>query len=123
MLFDKIKKGRRGEKEAGRFLRKRGFRILEKNYRTRFGEIDIIALDGDTVVFVEVKTRHGDSFGAPGEAVDSRKRLHMTRAASSYLKAKGIEDRQARFDVLALVFKDGRYEMEHIRDAFEASSI
>jgi len=101
--------GPRGEALAWNFLRKRGYTLLEKNYRTRFGEIDVIARKQGALVFVEVKTRRNASFGFPEEAVDRRKQAKMIQCAQAYLQAKGLEDRPARFDVLSVIW-DGKNE-------------
>jgi putative endonuclease len=110
--------GREGEKSASHYLERKGYRILERNFRTPFGEIDIIARDGDVTVFVEVKTRTDEDFGPPFEAVHHRKREKMKRVALSYLKRFRVEV-PARFDVLSSTVKDGTTAVEHIRDAFE----
>ncbi len=110
--------GREGEGLAVSFLRKQGYRIIKKNYRTPFGEIDIIAQDGEVVVFVEVKTRSGDAFGPPFEAVDRRKREKIRNVALSYLK-KIRKEPAARFDVLSIDLDGRREKIEHIKDAFE----
>ncbi len=110
--------GRSGEDRAAKLLAKLGYRVLERNYRTRQGEIDLIALDGDTVVFVEVKTRMGDAYGAPELAVDQRKQGRMVKAALGYLKQKKLHQMASRFDVVAITGAgDGRVEV--IRNAFE----
>ena len=120
MTFKRLLLGRSGEDEAVRSLKKNGYRIVERNYRCRYGEIDIVALDGKVIVFVEVKTRTGHGFGAPGEAVDLRKQLHIARAAQHYIAEKGVEGREARFDVVGIVGSDGRRRVELIKDAFTA---
>lgn len=110
--------GRDGEDRAARYLRSLDFRILERNYSTRQGEIDLIALDRDTIVFVEVKTRTSDAFGAPEQAVDLRKQSRMVKAALVYLKQKKLHQVACRFDVVAITGPDdGRVEL--IRNAFE----
>ncbi|QEH38294.1 hypothetical protein OJF2_68920 [Aquisphaera giovannonii] len=111
--------GDRGEKEAARFLRARGMKILVRGYRTGLGEIDLVALDGDVIVFVEVKSRRG---GTPAEAVTPEKQRRLTLAALHFLKKRGLLDRRSRFDVVAIVWPDdGRPpQVEHFRDAFEA---
>lgn len=119
-MIDKIAIGRRGEKEAEKALKKGGYRIIERNFRCRHGEIDIVAQDGDTIVFVEVKTRGSDRFGSPGSSVDSRKQRHMVMASSVYIAEKGLVDCLARFDVVSVEIKDGRCSTELIKDAFEA---
>ena len=111
--------GSKGEDIAVEFLRHKGFRILEKNYKTFVGEIDIIALDGETVVFIEVKTRANDSFGYPFEAVHSKKRLKLRNLALLYMKKQGKEI-PIRFDVLSIMCaSNGHKQIEHIVDAFE----
>ena len=111
--------GKEGEDRAVAFLKKKGYRILEKNYRTVFGEIDIIAKDGDVVVFIEVKTRADGAFGYPFEAVTQRKREKIRKVALSFLK-KLKREPPARFDVLSIRLEGGEKKIEHIRDAFEA---
>ncbi len=110
--------GKEGEELALRFLKKQGYRIIGKNYRTPFGEIDIIADDGGVLVFVEVKTRSGDAFGSPFEAVDRRKRDKIKNVALSYMKRIRKEP-PARFDVLSIDVDEGRKKIDHIKDAFE----
>ena len=106
--------GRIGEKQAANHLVKEGYKILEKNYRTHLGEIDIIAEDGDTLVFIEVKTRSGDGYGAPSEAVDKRKQAKYYKVAEEYLiRHKRTED-LCRFDVMEI--ENERINI--IKDAF-----
>ena len=116
-----IRLGRRGEETAERHLVSRGFRILERRYRTRAGEIDFIAEDGATLVFVEVKTRSSLRFGRPSEAVGFRKRARIAAAASLYLALRGGPERPCRFDVVeVLESTGGALRVRIIRDAFEA---
>lgn len=111
--------GTKGEDLAIKFLKKKGYRIIARNYKTFIGEIDIIAEDGNTTVFIEVKTRTDDSFGYPFEAVNKRKRKKLKNLALLYLKKKG-EESPVRFDVLSIFYMDnGKKEIEHIKDAFE----
>ncbi len=110
--------GREGEELAARFLTKQGYRILERNYRTRSGEIDLIALHDGAVVFVEVKTRTSDAFGAPELAVTSRKQQRMIKAALAYIKYKKLHQVPCRFDVVAITTA-AEQEVELIRNAFE----
>ena len=102
-------KGRDGEALAEEYLTVRGYAILEKNYRNRFGEIDIIALDGKTLVFIEVKTRYTNSHGIPADSVDARKQGRLGRVALSYISDKKIVNRPCRFDVLSIC--DSRIEL------------
>jgi putative endonuclease len=110
--------GRSGEDRAARHIGRLGYRVLERNYRAARGEIDLIALDRDTVVFIEVKTRMSGAFGAPEEAVNPRKQERMVQAALSYLKCSRLHQMACRFDVIAISgAEDG--QVEHITNAFE----
>ncbi|MGD9855326.1 MAG: YraN family protein [Planctomycetaceae bacterium] len=114
--------GNRGERAAARFLRRHGFRILARQSRSRIGEIDLIALDGDTVVFVEVKTRSSHTAGHPSEAVTFSKQRQLTRAALAWLKRRRLLNQRGRFDVVAITWSDsGPPQIEHYRNAFEPS--
>lgn len=115
--------GRRGEATAEAHLLSLGYHFLARNYRCRAGEIDLIFLDGETVVFVEVKARSGYGFGMPQEAVDRRKRRKIILSAGWFLAERGWDDRLVRFDVVAVTpdpldrtRPGGR--VEHIADAF-----
>jgi len=111
--------GSEGEDLAVRFLQKKGYRIVARNYKTPVGELDIIARDGDTIVFIEVKTRTDISFGYPFEAVNKRKRQKLKNLALLYLKRQGKES-PVRFDVLSIFcMGNGKKDIEHIKDAFE----
>lgn len=111
--------GNRGEVIAAGFLRKKGYKVLRKNYSAPTGEIDIVARDGDTLVFVEVKARTDESFGSPAEAVGERKQRRIRSAALHYLAKLGKEPR-VRFDVVSIFLGKGREDVEHIMDAFDA---
>jgi putative endonuclease len=110
--------GKEGEDRAARFLAKKGYKILERNYSTRSGEIDLVALHNGEVVFVEVKTRTSDAYGAPELAVNPRKQLRMIKAALGYIKYKKLHQVPCRFDVVAIsgVAENG---VELIQNAFE----
>jgi putative endonuclease len=111
--------GIKGETLAVKFLKGEGYKIITRNYKTSIGEIDIIAKDRDTIVFVEVKTRSDEFFGQPFEAVNNRKRQKMKNLALLYLK-KQKKEFPVRFDVLSIFYRDnGKREIEHIKDAFE----
>jgi len=115
--------GNRGEEAAARYLSGRGLRILERGYRARCGEIDLIAREGEELVFVEVKTRHSLRFGDPLEAVTETKRRRIIRAASLYLQSTGSWDSPCRFDLVAVRFgPGGAEEVEHVRAAFQSDS-
>ena len=111
--------GVKGEDLAATFLKRKGYRIAERNYKTPVGEIDIIAEDRGTLVFIEVKTRTDDSFGLPFEAVNSKKREKLRKVALFYLKNRCRKDVPSRFDVLSIRAGDGKSDIEHIVDAFE----
>ena len=106
--------GKKGEKLVDSFLKKNGYKILKTNYTTPFGEADVIAQVGDEIVFIEVKTRTGDRYGTPKEAVGKSKQLRYKRIAQFYGLQTG-EEPNARFDV-AEVFADGR--IEYYENAF-----
>ncbi len=122
VVTDKSEKGRRGEDEAVRVLKKRGYKILERNFRARFGEIDIIARHGDTVVFVEVKARSDKTagFGTPAEAVGRKKQDRIIKTAHEWLRKDKKKDRAVRFDVVEVVMGDDGFETNVIEDAFGA---
>ena len=98
-LKARLRPGEPGEDHACAFLRGKGFRVLERNFRCRSGEVDVIAKDGDTVVFVEVKERHGDAHGEGHESVTFGKRRRLVRAARLYAASKGLSESPLRFDV------------------------
>lgn len=115
--------GRRGENTAARFLRRQGLRIRHRNYRCPLGEVDLIAEQAGTIVFVEVKTRASSEHGEPWEAVDKGKRRRLTRLAAYYLKAHRKLGAPVRFDVVAVTWPDrwhGRPTLEHFAGAFDA---
>ena len=106
--------GRAGEKRAIDFIKKKGFKILETNYKTVFGEIDIIAEEKGILVFIEVKTRSSDNYGNPCEAVDKRKQEKYYKTATYYLQKEKKTDAECRFDVIEI--ENG--EINHIFNAF-----
>jgi putative endonuclease len=112
--------GDSGEARAVSYLEKNGYRILARNYRTPIGEIDIIAMEGKTLVFAEVKTRRTHRFGHPKEAVTRRKQRKISMAALYYLKGTGNLHRKARFDVISILpgSPEG-WQIEIIRNAFD----
>ena len=111
----------RGENAAARYLRQIGYKIILRNYRSPLGEIDIIARDGDTLVFVEVKTRAYDD-PTPEEQVNTTKQHQITKAARTYLNRYGSSQPPARFDVVAVVWPaDREPAIRHVQNAFEAT--
>lgn len=122
-LFPEKPLGQRGEAAAARYLRRQGCKILARGDRLRPGELDLVALDQKTIVFVEVKTRRSQDAGHPSEAVDAAKQRRLTRLAVTFLKRHGLLERPARFDVIAVTWPEGqrRPTIEHFKNAFEAA--
>jgi putative endonuclease len=119
-LFERKPLGRRGEDAAARFLKRLGYVILARGHRDNIGEIDLIAVDGRTLVFIEVKTRTSHDAGHPADAVDDAKQRRLTRLALSYMKRHDLLDCKARFDVVAVTWPNrGRPIIEHFQNAFE----
>ncbi len=114
--------GRWGEAEAQRYLEGLGWTVVAKNWHCRFGEVDLIARDGEMVVFVEVKTRRRRSFGLPEEAITPSKRRRLLRSASTYLDENSLQGVDWRIDVVAIEGRPGRTpaRLDHYRDALEA---
>ena len=111
--------GRIGEKEAKKYIVERKYSILQSNYRTKFGEIDIIARDlsSKEIVFIEIKTRTTTTYGQPAEAVDKRKLIHISRTAQMYLYKNRITNQNIRFDIIEVYMLNMRvYRIEHIKD-------
>lgn len=117
--------GDRGEAQAARFLRRQGYKLLARHDRARAGELDLVALDGQVIVFVEVKTRRSAAFGHPADAVARDKQRRLTRAALAWLKRYDLLDQPARFDVIAITWPpDAKHPViEHFPHAFEASGL
>lgn len=111
--------GKAAEDDAEKFLCERGYQILERNYRSRFGEIDIIARDCDVTVFVEVKARRNDNKGTSSSAVTPNKQKKIGLTALCYLKEKNIYDQKARFDVVAVDGSGQNLRFRLIQNAFE----
>ena len=117
--------GRQGEDLAARRLRRLGYKIVARGHRSGFGELDLVAVDGRTIVFVEVKTRRHTGAGTPAEAVTVDKQRRLTRAATAFLRLHGLMEYRSRFDVVAVVWPKGERrptDVEHIRDAFRATT-
>jgi putative endonuclease len=110
--------GKRSERLAAEFLIRTGYRILETNYRSKLGEIDIIASEKGTIVFVEVKARNTSRFGSPKGAVTPAKQRKISMAALDYLKRSGQAGASARFDVVAIDTASGKIDIEVVKNAF-----
>ncbi|HTP13779.1 MAG TPA: YraN family protein [Bacteroidota bacterium] len=111
-------KGKAGEAEAEQYLRRQGFRILQKNYYYDRGEIDLVAEDGDVLVFVEVKARSSGSHGTAEESITPEKENFLKRTAEGYLLEHQIEQRRCRFDLVAVEWHASKPVIRHIRDMF-----
>ncbi len=114
-----IELGRKGEQAAVNFLKSNGYDIVTTNYRTRLGQIDIVARDKKTVCFVEVKTRRTARFGKPAEAIEASKQRRISGVALMFLKQNKLLNSPARFDVISISYPDMQPEIELTRNAFE----
>lgn len=111
-----------GEKVAEEYLESQGYRIIEKNYKCKLGEIDIIAIDKDIIAFIEVKTRSSDTYGQPGEAVNYHKQKKIVQTALSYISDKKLFNWMSRFDVVEVIIDNDRIvDINLIKDAFQYS--
>lgn len=110
--------GKDGEECAVKYLKQNRFKILNRNYRCSLGEIDIIAKEKDTIVFVEVKTRKSDDYTEPFESVGKKKQAKIRDLALYYLQEKDCSDCEIRFDVLSIVIDGPDKKVEHIKNAF-----
>ncbi len=111
--------GRWGEQAAAEWLAQQGFQVLTRNWRCREGEIDLVAMQGSVLVFVEVKTRRADTFGAPEESVDERKQRQLTRLAQRYLDENpSLAFNECRFDVVVVDLTGRRAQFRHYPNAF-----
>jgi len=117
-LRSQLPLGRRGERAAEKYLRRKGYRIVARNFRAAGAEIDLVAMDGETLVFVEVKTRRSRIAGAPEEAVDERKQTRMRRAAEVFARHYRADEIEMRFDIAAVDASGKRLEIELLRNAF-----
>ena len=111
--------GRRGEALAVKFLKAQGYRILSRGFRTRYGEVDIIARDGPVLCFIEVKTRTQEDFGPPAAAVTATKMKRLAQSAQVYLLKKKQREVPVRFDVVAVLESAAGVKLELFRGAFE----
>ncbi len=119
---DKNKFGKIGEALACAYLKKLGYAILSRNYRTKMGEIDIVAREGGCLVFVEVKTRQSDVYGMPEESINTKKMNKLTRLAQLYISNKRLHEMTARFDVVSVLMPGifGKKTIRLIKNAFAA---
>ncbi len=119
MSFERLTLGAQGEEVAVRYLQQRRYKILERNFSTPLGEIDIIARQGRTLAFVEVKTRRSNAFGSPAEAVGPRKQRQIIKVAKWFLASGQGHGLQPRFDVVGVLLQGETIQVEHIAGAFE----
>ncbi len=115
----RIRTGKKGEEIAVAFLKSKGYMIIERNYKCLFGEIDIVAKDGDTIVVVEVKSRKSEEFGDPQVAVGREKQKKISRISLKYLEEKRLYPCNARFDVVAVKMLPAGTTIELIQNAFD----
>lgn len=119
MTKERLDLGRFGEALALKKIKRLGYKKIICNYRCPLGEVDLIATDGDSLVFIETKTRKGKSVGYAKEAVDARKRRQISKVALFYMKSNGCCDVKARFDVVAVSLVGDRPQIEVIKNAFD----
>jgi putative endonuclease len=121
MSTSRIEIGRSGEEAAVEFLKQNGYRIIQRNYKNKLGEIDIVAKDDNTLCFIEVKTRTSFTFGYPQEAITLTKQKKINKVAMSYLKQYNLLNNPARFDIISVVLNNqNKFDIDIIKDAFSA---
>lgn len=114
-MYERHILGREGENAAVDYLKQEGYKILERNFFCRQGEIDAIALDGNYIVFIEIKSRTSTEYGLPSEAVTKRKLEHMIKTIKYYLYIRNLENENIRIDVIEVYVKEGKYHINHIK--------
>ena len=119
MTKERLDLGRFGEELAYKKIKRLGYKKIIRNYRCPLGEVDLIANDGDTLVFIETKTRKGKSVGYAKEAVDARKKRQLSKVALFYMKSNNCCETKARFDVIAVSLKGGKPLIEVVKNAFD----
>ena len=110
--------GKKGEEAAEKFLIQKGYQVLQRNYRRYRGEIDLIAQDGDCLVFVEVKSGASDKFGSPIHKVDLRKQRQLGKIAMAYYQEHDLFDKDCRFDIIIVFYSGNQTTIDHIENAF-----
>ena len=119
MTRERISLGKKGEALALKKIESLGYRCIARNYRCPLGEIDLIARDGDTLVFLEIKTRRGRSLGFAKEAINWRKKRQLSKVALAYMKAHDCCNVKSRFDIVAISIQGDVKHIEVVKDAFE----
>lgn len=117
-LMNKVELGRLGEELARNYLEKKGYIILAANYRTPFGELDLVARDDETIVFVEVRTRSTVNYGTPFESITHSKQERLIRLALQFCAHHYLYSKNLRFDVIGIILKNNQPTIEHISNAF-----
>ena len=107
--------GKLGENEAAKYLQEKGYKILDKNFSCKRGEIDIIALEKDEIVFIEIKSRENTKYGLPSEAVDKRKLEHIYKTAEYYLYTRNLQSQKCRIDVIEIYIKENTIIINHLK--------
>ena len=110
--------GRKGENIAALFLQKHGYKIVERNFKCKQGEIDIIAKQKNQYIFIEVKTRKSLKYGMPSESVNKTKQNHIKKVAQYYICTNKISNFIIRFDIIEIYLKNGKYQINHLKQAF-----
>ena len=116
-MDDRKQVGELGEKKALKYLKENGYKIMQRNFKCRTGEVDIIAMDGKTIVFIEVKTRRSLSYGLPCESVTAAKKKHILRTTRYYVSVNKLEDHDQRIDVIEVYLSEGGTYYRHIKNA------
>ena len=116
-MYYKHETGSEGEKIATNYLEQKGYTILERNFSCKQGEIDIIALDNQEIVFIEVKTRTNTNYGLASEAVNKQKKKHLIKAIKYYIHIRNLENEYIRIDVIEIYIKNRKVYVNHIKQA------
>ncbi|MCL2362201.1 MAG: YraN family protein [Defluviitaleaceae bacterium] len=116
--MDKQATGKAGQKAAETLLKNKGYQIITRNFHSRTGEVDLVARDGDYIVFVEVKARHNLNYGYPREAITPTKQKRIIKTALAFLTFYSLTDSNIRFDVIEVLLRDGQVYTSHIENAF-----
>ncbi len=119
MTRERLDLGKLGEELALKKVKRLGYKCIARNYRCALGEIDLIAKDGDCLVFIEIKTRRGRSLGSIKEVIDKRKKRQLSKVALAYLKSNNYCDVKSRFDVVAISLNQDKEQIEVIQNAFD----
>ena len=118
-MYIKQEIGKLGEDIATHYLKQKGYKILDRNFESRQGELDIVALDKKEIVFIEVKTRTSNKFGTPSESINKIKQKHMLQTIKYYLYIRKLSNEFVRIDVIEVYVKDNVYKVNHIKQALE----